>query len=206
VQFVRGEVRRTATVLGTACMPVRTALFDAMRLRDDVRDAVVDLDMTAAARLTTVGGMTGFVEGRHSWRGVPGVPLVRQALRLASDHSASPPETRLRLVWLLDAGLPPPLVNQPVYERHGRLLGYPDLLDVEAGLVVEYDGDDHRSAARHSDDVDREARFRRAGLEVTRITGRDLWNPLAVVERLREARGRARWDPPERRSWLTAPW
>ena len=31
-----------------------------------------------------------------------------------------------------------------VFDVDGNLLGYPDLLDVEAGIAVEYDGDDHR--------------------------------------------------------------
>lgn len=130
------------------------------------------------------------------------MPVVRAALELASDRSASPPETRLRLVWELDAGLPPPLVNVPVYSRTGQLLGIPDLLDPVAGLVVEYDGDDHRDPHRHSEDVDREARFRGVGLEVTRVTGRDLRRTPELVHRLHTARKRARFDPEDSRAWV----
>ena len=35
-------------------------------------------------------------------------------------------------------------MNCPVHDRSGRLLGIADLLDEEAGLVVEFDGADHR--------------------------------------------------------------
>ena len=36
------------------------------------------------------------------------------------------------LVWVLDAGLDPPLCNREVFDLDGRLIGVPDLLDVEA--------------------------------------------------------------------------
>ena len=106
--------------------------------------------------------------------GCRGVRRVSAALDLAGELSRSPNETRMRLVWVLDAGLPAPRVNQPVFDRGGRLLGIVDLLDVEAGLVGEYDGADHRGAARHAGDVGREDELRRAGLEVFRVTGPDL--------------------------------
>ena len=77
----------------------------------------------------------------------------------------------MRLIWVLDAGLPPPRCSRPVFDRSGRLIGYPDLLDVDAGVVGEYDGADHRRALRHSRDVAREEDFRRAGLEYFKVTG-----------------------------------
>jgi hypothetical protein len=201
VRCVQGPLEDVVVVHGIRCMPVPVAVFDSMRLRRDVRDAVVDLDMTAAAGLTTVRVVQQYVDARTSWRGTPGVPLVRAALALASDHSASPPETRLRLVWELDARLPRPLVNIPVRDKEGYLLGIPDLFDTVAGLVVEYDGDDHRDARRHSDDVDREAEFRAVGLEVTHVTGRDLARVPRLVQRLHTARGRALFLPPDERQW-----
>jgi hypothetical protein len=202
VRFVEGPIPAVVEIRGLRCVPVVLAVFDATRLRTDVREAVVDLDMTAAARLLTVDDVRRFVDARPSWRGTPGVPVVRSALELASDRSASPPETRLRLVWGLDAGLPAPLVNVPVYNRAGQLLGIPDLLDPVAGLAVEYDGDDHRDPHRHSEDVDREARFRRVGLEVTRVTGRDLRRTPELVHRLHTARERARFEPEGTRAWV----
>lgn len=202
VRLLEGPIEAVVEIHGVCCLPILPGLFDCMRLRRHVRDAVVDLDMAAAARLTSVGAMQRYVDSRPSWRGTPGVPVVRAALRLASDRSASPPETRLRLVWVIDAGLPEPLVNVPVHDRRGNMLGIPDLLDPVAGLAVEYDGDDHRDPARHSDDVDREARLRGVGLEVTRVTGRDLRRTPELVHRLHTARGRARFQPERVRRWV----
>jgi hypothetical protein len=179
-------------------------VFDAMRTSDDLREAVVALDMMAAADLVSVRRLAAYVEGRAGWRGVP---LVRRALGLSSEDSRSPGETRTRLVWLLDARLPAPLVNRSVYDLGGRLLGIAALLDPHAGLVVEYDGADHRTAARHSADVAREDRLRRHGPEVVRVTGPDLAHPARPAARLLAARSRARWDPPGARAWTaTAPW
>ena len=201
---VRGDLERTTKVAGLPCTPVDVGLLDGMRLCEDRREAVVLLDMAVAARLTSLRRVAELL-GARSWRGVPGVPTARWAVGHASAASASPPETRYRLVWTLDAGLPRPLVNQPVFDRGGRLLGYPDLLDVEAGLVGEYDGEDHRRSLRHSHDVGREALFRRHGLEVTRATSWDLRDRRALADRVLDARSRALPTGSERRAWTTEP-
>lgn len=178
------------------------ATFDAMREVDSVREAVVVMDMMAAAELVTIEEMREYASARYGWRAVR---LVRRALDLASEHSWSPQETRLRLIWRLDAGLPDPRPNCPVHSRDGVLLGTADLLDEEAGLVAEFDGADHRRAGRHTHDVGKEDRFRRHGLEVTRVTGTDVRDVPRVVRRLQEARSRAKFLPPDRRSWVARP-
>ena len=213
----RGDVRPDASVVldrdrldpqevvvrrGIACTRVPRALFDAMRRRENRREAVVDMDMAAAAELTSLRRQQAYVATRAGWTGVA---QVRWALALASEHSRSPNESRMRLVWLLDAGLPPPLVNQPVHDRAGRLLGVADLLDVEAGLVGEFDGADHRGATQHSRDVGREERFRRAGLEMFHVTGPDLHDTRLVARRMLSSRARARWLAPTERRWVVEP-
>lgn len=90
------------------------------------------------------------------------------AVELASEHSRSPNESRLRLVTEFDAGLPRLLVNSTVYDLDGRRLGEVDLLDIEAGLVVEYDGADHRTPRQHARDVAKEAALERLGQARTR--------------------------------------
>ena len=144
-------------VCGVACASPERATYDAMRLAEDDREAVVVLDMAAAAEITSIRRVASFVD-RQVRR--PGVDRVRRALPLASEHSRSPQETRLGLVWVIDAGLPPPLVNRAVQDRSGRLVGVADLLDVEAGVAGEYDGAVHRARARHRKDVERLERFR----------------------------------------------
>ena len=170
------------------------AAFDAVRLAADDRERVVILDMLAAARLLSLRRMTAYVDGRA---GSAGVAANREALSSASEHSRSPNEVRLRLVWEKDAGLAPVHVNCPVHDRAGNLLGIADLLDEEAGLVVEFDGADHRAARRHTDDIRREDGFRRHGLEVARVTGLDLLDRRRVVARLQGC-SRAGAFPPRR--------
>lgn len=190
----------TVTVRGIRCTRPARALFDEMRRRVDMREAVVAMDMTAAAGLVSVRRMLAYVAARPGWRHGA---LVRTALARADETSRSPNETRLRLVWELDARLPRPLTNQHVWDDRGRLLGIADLLDPAVGLLVEFDGADHRSARRHSRDVDREARFRDAGLEVCRVTGPDLLDHGLVVRRVLGAHERARRLPPG--AWSTTP-
>ena len=189
-------------VRGVPCTTVPRATFDAMRYARDVRRAVVALDMMAAAGLTTVAEMRDYVGRKQAWTGVQ---RARDAVALAEDLSRSPQETRLRLMWQLDAGRGRPLVNRPLFDLRGRLLGYPDLFDPEAGVVGEYDGADHRSAQRHSDDVDRESGFRDHLLEVVRFTGPDMTVPQRVTERIHAAYARARWVAPARRTWTLTP-
>lgn len=187
---------------GIRCTTPLRGLFDQMRTASDVREAVVAMDMLAAADLVSVSQMRAYVATRSGWKGVG---VVRRALELASEDSRSPAETRTRLIWVLDAGLPEPGVNQPVFDLDGQLLGIADLFDEEAGMFCEYDGADHRSSARHSRDVEREHRVRRAGLEYVKVTGPDLAHPARVVRRLLETRRRALWLPPSRRRWTLVP-
>ncbi|MGZ5418650.1 MAG: hypothetical protein ACXWDI_15890, partial [Nocardioides sp.] len=177
------------------------ATFDAMRLVDDVREAVVALDMAVAAELTSVRRMRAYVTRHPGW---VGVPQAREALDLADEHRWSPNETRMGLIWELDAGLPRPLFNREVFSLDGRLLGVADLLDVEAGAVGEYDGGDHAGARRRSGDATREGGLRDHGLEVFRVTGFDLRDPAAVVRRMHATRQRALRNP-RPRTWTITP-
>jgi hypothetical protein len=174
------------------------AVFDEMRTAEDLREAAVALEMAAAAEITSIKRVSDYTEKRPGWGGVP---QVRAALAVASEDSRSPNETRMRLIWQLDAGFPRPLVNQPVWDLHGNLLGVADILDPVAGVVGEFDGADHRTARRHSRDVDREGRLRDCGLELFRVTGPDLRDRQLVVRRMRAARSRALWLPEGRRTW-----
>jgi Protein of unknown function (DUF559) len=118
-------------------------------------------------------------------------------------------ESRLRLIWVR-GGLPPPLVNVPVYDRHtGYLLGRPDLLDEEAGVVVEYDGAYHRSPDQHRADNSREHRLEQAGLIVIRFDNHDTARTQAkTLAVMKEARGRGLRRDRRHDSWSRSnvPW
>jgi hypothetical protein len=190
------------TVRGVRCTTVERAVFDVMRRSPDVRKAVVAMDMAAAAELTSRHRMRRYVETRAGWRGLP---QVVAALDLADEDSMSPAESRMRLVWMLDAGLPRPLVNQPVFDLGGRLIGIADLLDPVAGVVGEYDGATHRGIRRHSKDVRREDGFRRAGLEYFKAVSLDMLDRDLVVNRMLRTRERAKFLPPGQRRWTVTP-
>ncbi len=190
-------------VAGIRCATVQRALFDEMRF-SDLRSAVVAMEMAAAAGLTSSWLMTLYTSHRQGWEGIP---LVREALTLAGDDSRSPQETRLKLVWILDSGLPYPVVNQPVFDLRGNLLGIPDLLDPCLGVVGEYDGVDHKDRDRHRKDVEREQRYREHGLEYFTVVGGDLRDRDMVARRIHAARSRARvLEVPRRWTLRQPPW
>ena len=190
---------------GLPCTTVERALFDEVRRRGTIRDGAVAIDMTAAANLLTVAEFAQYVDRRPAWTGVG---VARGAVDLASDGSRSPQESRMRLVWVIDADLPAPLCNQPLFSLDGDLLGYPDLFDPVAGLVGEYDGADHLEEDRRRRDRMREERFRDHGLEYVAVVTGELARPASVVRRLRAAYRRAPFDPPDERRWTLdqPPW
>ena len=114
----------------------------------------------------------------------------------------------MRLIWKYDAGFPEPLCNKPVFDLQGSLLGVPDLFDPEAGVVGEYGGHDHTEYDKRSDDRAREDRFVNHGLSYFELVTGDLPNRARAVERMRSARSRALFLPPERRLWTfdQPPW
>lgn len=205
VVLTRDPLPRDEVVVrhGIPCVRPLRAAYDAMRLAGDDREAVVALDMAAAAELCSPAGIAAYARARPRRRGTTS---VLRAVGLASEHSRSPNETRLRLVWVLDAGLPADvLVDCPVHDRAGRLLGIADLLDPVAGLAVEFDGAEHRGATRQTRDVAKDEAFRSHGLELTRVTGLDLPHRDRVVRRLLGARDRALLAPPAERRWVARP-
>ncbi len=199
-QLARAQRIRVA---GLWCASPERAVFDEIRRRGSLRAGVEAVDMAAAAGLTTVAAVCHHV---HMAGPKTGVELARRAVALAVDSSGSPPETSMRLVWELDAELPRPLCNAPIFSRNGTLLGFPDLLDPVAGVVGEYDGAVHLAAANRRADVAREERFRDHGLEYFTLVAGDLRDRDAVVRRMRRARQRARCLPETERAWtLVAP-
>lgn len=196
--------REIEEIAGIRCMVATRALFDEVRrvARASLREAVVAVDMTSAAGLLTRAEFAAYVAARASWTGVP---LAREVVVLAADGSWSPQETRLRLVWVLDAELPRPLCNRPVYDLSGRLIGVPDLFDPVAGLAGEYAGSAHRDPDRHRRDVAREEDFRDHGIECVTVVGGELPHREMVANRLRSAHQRSRLVSADRRRWTLTP-
>ncbi len=189
-------------VHGLRVATVQRALFDEVRRIPSVRESGLAIAMTAAALLISSRLFTTYVAQRNAWTGVP---HARKAAALGFDDCWSPQEYRMLLCWVLDAEFPMPACNREVYDLDGRLLGIPDLIDVEAGLVGEYQGEDHKDGAQHRKDVAREQRYRDHGLEYFELVGGDLANRSMAVSRMRNARRRAKFLPPESCAWTLEP-
>lgn len=84
-----------------------------------------------------------------------GVVLARRVLPLLDSRSRSRPESHLRFA-LVDAGLPKPAVNEPIYDTNGEWLGEPDLSYEDVLLAIEYNGAAHADIERMRRDITRE--------------------------------------------------
>jgi hypothetical protein len=183
------------------------AAYDEMRLAATVREAVVALDMatstTSGVAHTTIERVGHVVRSHHKTRGIV---QARRALTLGSSRSASPWETRTRLVAELDAGIEGLRVNAPVFDQDGRLLGVADLLDESSGLVIESDGSMHREAERHAEDNRREEAFERVGAVVSRVSALDHADRYSLAARLVDAYRHAQRLPAPRWQLEPPPW
>lgn len=201
IRLVRDTVPPDEVVVvhGIRCAGVHRALYDEMRRRGLGREGTVAADMVFAAELTSLRRMRTYTLSRRWFRDVR---RVAACLEMCDEGSRSPQESRFRLIWEHDARWGRPLCNRPVLDLDGCLLGVPDLLDPDRGVVGEYAGAHHRDLDRHRSDVRREDLFRRAGLEYFETVGPDLRDQRLVVERMRAAEARAGLLP---RRWRLGP-
>ena len=181
---------------------VRSVCFE-MRYAASDREAVVILDMALCSDLVSLAEVAAYVALLNGWIGVG---RCRIALLLADENSWSAMETRMRLIWIIDAGFPRPRCNAPVFDLDGRHVGTPDLLDVEAGVVGQYEGELHLEGQRRGKDLEKEAAYRRLGLEHVTMVAADRRSPeTTIVPRMQEARARALWAPEQDRRWTVTP-
>jgi hypothetical protein len=178
--------------------PVRAA-FDGARTASGLEEAVAFVDACAHAGVLALDALRSYVTAHPGWKGIQ---LARSASELADAAARSTWESRLRVFCMYEADLPRPLVNQPIFDRDGRLLGIPDLLDEEAGVATEFDGQDHRTRTRHRADNVREETFESSGLVVTRADSLDLLHHRpALRSRLRDAHRRGMTRDRSRDRW-----
>lgn len=180
---------------------LRAATFEA-RYAPDGYAAVRALDLALMFDLVTPEELIEY--GQRRLVPMTGIAKLDAAIGLCSENAWSPAEVDMRLLWVLDLGLPTPLCNHPVFDLAGRHIGTPDLLDVEAGLVGEYDGIDHQSKDRRVVDLRREAAFRRVGLEYVVMVAADRRDPDAYLSRVADARERGLANRHER-AWTVKP-
>ena len=181
---------------------VRSVCYE-MRYAKSDREAVVILDMAMMDDLVSLTEVASYVATLNGWIGVG---RCRVALVFANENSWSAMETGLRLIWVIDLEFPRPLCNRPVFDLSGQHIGTPDLIDVEAGLVVEYEGGLHLNGQRRGRDLQKEAAYRRVGLEYVVMVAADRVRPQnTIMPRLVEARLRARFEAESARQWTVEP-
>jgi hypothetical protein len=171
--------------------PLRTA-FDLARATTVERGLVAVDAFARAARLDLVS-LDRYVRRHPRYRGVP---VARSVVELCDPRARSAGESRLRFVWLVEAGLPRPEVNPLVVNAVGAVVAMTDLLDTGAGLGGEYDGSTHRELDEHTSDNAREEELEALGLVIVRATSLDVGPKRpGLVRRLRAGHERALATP-----------
>ncbi|MFJ7749692.1 hypothetical protein ACIQXM_07020 [Arthrobacter sp. NPDC097144] len=131
------------------------------------------------------------VISRHG--GKRGIRKARAALELSRIGADSPPETRLRLA-LIEAGLPEPLVNEPIHDDDGGAHHQPDLTYPLYKVAVEYEGAGHSQTDQVERDILREERIRALGWYEVRISRQHMRGDARdAVNKVRAALVAAGW-------------
>lgn len=119
---------------------------------------------------------------------------ARAAQALVRVGAASRRETLMRL-RLVDAGLPEPQLDYPVYAMDGTFIGWFDCAYPDARVLVEYDGDQHRTDARQYErDMRRFEMAAEAGWITIRVRKWGLFEGLDdTVSRVRRALHNRGW-------------
>lgn len=149
--------------------PLRTA-FDMARTTT-VERGLVAVDALARAMRLDLVTLDHYVRRHPRYRGVP---VARAVVELCDPRARSAGESRLRYIWLVEAGLPRPEVNPLVVNAVGAVVATTDLLDTGAGLGGEYDGSTHRELDEHTSDNAREEALEALGLVIVRATSIDV--------------------------------
>ena len=142
-----------------------------------------DAIVTSRACATALEDLAAALAGVGNRRGVR---KLRVALELVRVGAGSPQETRARLA-ILRAGLPEPELQVDVLDEAGRFVGRVDLAYPEHRIVIEYEGDHHRTDAEQwGRDLRRYREMDRLGWAVVRWTKSDLNHPaFGAVGQLR---------------------
>ncbi len=178
--------------------PLRAVSYEACRART-LPAAVRTIDLAAAGDLVDLESLADYASRLISR---PGVRLFKRAVGHADENVWSPQEPPMRLVW--KAHVPRPLLtNRPLFDRAGRHLITPDLLDEEAGVVGEYDGAVHLEHGPRRRDLDRDALYRDLRLELVTMMSSDRRDTDHFVARLAAAYQRAAERRGSPRTWTT---
>lgn len=190
--LVRNEALAEDEITRVAGIPVTTRVRTAFDLgrylpRDE---AIARLDSLMHSQVFSIEDVLLLAK---RYRGARGLKALRTALPLVDGGSASPRETRLRLLYI-DAGLPTPTTQIPIVEGRGRLVRWADMGWEEFMVVSEYDGDQHRTnRGQYTKDIRSLRRARELGWIVDQVIKED--RPAEIVARARKALVSRGWRP-----------
>lgn len=179
------EITRVAGL--PVATPARTA-FDLGRFLPRGQ-ALERLDALMRARPFLLVEVTRLAE---RYRGARGVAKLKEVLPLVDGGAASPPETRLRLLYL-DAGLPRPQTQIPILDECGHVIRTVDMGWEEFKVAAEYDGGQHQTdRAQYVKDLRVLPELARLGWKVMQVIKED--RKADVVARAIRAMHARGWD------------
>jgi hypothetical protein len=116
-----------------------------------------------------------------------GVKRLRAAAELVRARTDSPRETEVRLI-LVWQGLPEPELNLDIFDAHGRRIRRGDLIFRRYRVLVEYDGEQHRTDdVQYARDARALERLAAEGWLVIRVRASDMRAPDDIAARVRTA-------------------
>lgn len=141
------------------------------------------------------GTVEALIERASYFRGRGG-RKVREAASLVRIGAESRMESLLRLL-LIQRGLPEPSLNVELFTSAGTFVARVDMEYEEYGVVVEYDGDHHRTdKAQNEKDITRLEAIQALGLTVIRVRDAGLFSkPDDTVRRVESALLQSGWRP-----------
>ena len=190
--IVRNERLQDDEITKVAGIPVTTRARTAFDLGRHLEwgEAIARLDALMRVQVFSIEDVL-LLAKRH--QGVRGLRQLRAALPLVDGGAASPPETRLRLLFI-DAGLPKPTTQIPVVDLRGRLVRMLDMCWEDFRVAAEYDGDQHRTnRPQYVKDVRVLPKLQRMGWDVIRVLKEDRDDD--TIERARTALLSRGWKP-----------
>lgn len=166
-------------VHGLAATPEHCWMVAALEL--NLLELVTAADWLLRLKLTSQPALAAYVTASSS----RGSAAARSALDLVRARVDSPRETWLRLCLVL-AGLPEPECNPTI--RGVRRSGRVDLLFRGFRVIVEYEGDQHRTdSGQWHKDIDRGEDFGGVGYLTVRVTKEHARHPRLVARRVHDA-------------------
>jgi len=160
--------------------PARTWFDLATVLRLDDLVAVGDYLINRAAPFVDrveLARLLGRSEGHR------GIRLAREALTLLHERAESRPESRLR-VLIATSRLPTPEINHALVNTETGKQMRPDFLFRNEMVILEYQGDYHRTRSQWRKDLTRRSRLEAQGWTVMELGADDLNDPAELLSRI----------------------